>query len=296
MNLLGQRDLALGGNGREHEAVGLERPQHLRVGPHARGVRVDGGVADDVDPVVALLGLDQLGQARAVGLVVGGQRDPGAARLTHRQQVRSALNRVGRHDPQVRAGAGRRIVRLIRRAPGRARGQAHVHVRGAYLRDPGLIQDRHRDLAGGVVELSDVVHGQWIGRGLAGVRGRLVRIPSGGPEGRVVEPRVPDHERAGFPMRLRQRELDPVVHRDRRGCLGPAQREARVDLDDLLRGGGGRARGATAAAVVAGPATRAQRGHGEDRKASGQRLAESEPHSPSSVSVPSRPWPGAGGA
>ena len=51
--------------------------------------------------------------------------------------------------------------------------------------------------------------------------------------------------------------------------------------------------GSPTAAVVAGASTRAQRSHGEDRKASGERLAESEPHSTSSVSGPSIPSFGA---
>ena len=55
----------------------------------------------------------------------------------------------------------------------------------------------------------------------------------------------------------------------------------------------GRSAGGPTAAVVAGASTRAQRSHGEDRKASGERLAESEPHSTSSVSGPSIPSFGA---
>ena len=277
MNILGHLDVALRDHAREQEAVRVQVLQRLGVRAVVLSVRIDRGEAHDVDPVVGLLERDQPGHAGAVRLLVAGDRHPGAARLPHRQQVGGGLHGVDRHDPQVRARACRRVAsRLARGATGLVRGQPDVRVRGAHLGNPGLVQDRHRDLAGAVVELPDVVDGPRVGRGFARVRGGLARVPTR-RVGRVVERGVLDRERAGLAARLRQGEPDPVVHRGRLGRRGSARREARVDVDDLPVGRGQRAGGSVVAGVVAGASARAQRSHREDRKASGERLAESEP-------------------
>ena len=178
VDVLGDLDGAVGDDAGEEEAVGSLALDRRRVGAEVGRGRVDPGVAHDVDPVKALLQLEQRRQAGAVRLLVIGDGDLGAAGLLHRDQVGGGLDRVDRHHPQVGTGPGRVV--LLRLAGGAARQaprQADVRVRRAHLGDSPLVEDRDRHLAGARIELADVVDGLRVRGHLARVGRRLARVP-----------------------------------------------------------------------------------------------------------------------
>ena len=234
VDVLGDLDGAVGDDAGEEEAVRALALDRRGVGAEVGRGRVDPGVAGDRDPVEALLQLEQLRQAGAVGLLVVGDGDLGAAGLLHRHQVGGGLDRVDRHDPQVGALPGRVV--LLRLTGGAARqvgGQADVGVRRAHLRDPRLVEDRDRHLAGARVELADVVDGLRVRGRLARVGRRLARVPLPGRRRRVVERLVVHGPLPGLVAGLGERELDPVDQRAGLRGRGSLQREARVDVDRL---------------------------------------------------------------
>jgi hypothetical protein len=199
-----------------------------------RRVLVDRVVGDDLEADLLGRGLDVRGQARAVDLLVVGHLDLRAAVLLHDRGQSGALDRVGGDDARV--GALTRRVELVRLAGLRARGvgrQAHVGVRGADLRDAGLVQDRDGDGRGTRVELADVDGRAVVLSGLARVRGRRLRRPRARLSRRVVERLVLDGEVARLVAGLLESELDAVDHGGRLRARCTLERKRRIDLERL---------------------------------------------------------------
>ena len=90
--------------------------------------------------------------------------------------------------------------------------------------------------------------------------------------------------------RLRQREPHPLDQRSALRRPRATHRETRVDVHDLRRRSRNDAPGRAAAGARA-PA-RTERRHGQRQETSGDRLADSQRHTPSSSSIPSSPRPG----
>ena len=215
--------------------------------------------------------LDVLAQARAVDLLVVGHEDLRAAVLLHERRESGALNRVLRDDARIGPRAGGVVLVGLARVGARlVRGQAHSGVRGADLRDPGLIEDRDRDRGGARVELADVDGGAVVLSDLAGVGLRGLRRPRAGLGRRVVERLVLDREVAGLAARLVQRELDAVDKSCRLRTGGALERKRRVD-------GEGLAPAAAAATAVATTVVVAATGGDAHRKRADEAACRCQP-------------------
>ena len=211
-------------------------------------------------------GLDVLGEARAVDLLVVQDRRVRAAVLRHHGGQSGALDGVLGHDPQVVARAGRVVlVGLALLGAGLVRGQAHGGVRRADLGDRHLVQDRDRDRARARVELADVGDRVLVLRHPARVgRGGLGR-PVAGLGGRVVERGVLHRRLAGLAAGLLERQLDPVHQRQGLEALRPLEGQRRVHVDRA-----GAALTGLVAIVVVVSAGREAREQDQGRRQAGQ--------------------------
>src|SRR5438105_10299463 len=176
----------------------------------------------------------------------------GSRALARTGTSRQAAGTPARRRPHAGGRGGRPRVARATRGVGDARralarrprvlGELQGGVRRADLQDPGLVEDRDRDRRGSRVELPEVSdRGLVLGR-LAGVRGRLPRIPLPGLSRGVIEGLVRELALARLVAGLGQRELLALDHVQRLPAAGALQREARVDGERLTLGGASAAR------------------------------------------------------
>ena len=188
----------------EHEAVGLDRRGLRTV---VRRLGIDPDVALHLQAELGRGLLEVAREARRVGRLRVPDLDRLASVVLGRRRQGRALDDVGRNDARVRALA-RRVV-LVGLTGLRARlvrGQAHVGVGRADLRDARLVEDRKRDLRRARVVLAQVGDRGRIAHRLAGVLADRRVVGLAGRCGRVVQRGVGDRVVADLVVgRLRRR-------------------------------------------------------------------------------------------